>query len=56
MAGGVGGRFKREGRYVYLGLIRVVAPQKPTQHFKAIIFQLNIKKKTNHPIKIEAKI
>ena len=48
---GVGGRFKREGIYVYLWLIRVVVPQKPTQHFKAIIFQLNIKKKKKTPNK-----
>ena len=36
------GRFKREGTYVYLWLIHVDVGQKPTQHCKAIIFQLNI--------------
>ena len=41
--GGVGGRLKREGTYVYLGLIPVVVWQKPTQYCKAIIFQLKIK-------------
>ena len=33
----VGGRFKREGTYVYLWLIHVDIWQKPTQHCKAII-------------------
>ena len=42
---GVGGRFKREGTYVYLWLIYVVVWQKPTQHCKAIILQLKINKK-----------
>ena len=48
----VGGRFKREGTYVYLWLIHVGAWQKPTQYCKAIILQLKIdilKKKKNHP-------
>lgn len=36
----VGGRFKMEGIYVYLWLIHAVAWQKPTQHCKPIIFQL----------------
>jgi len=40
MGYGVEGRFKREGTYVYLLLIHVVAGQKPTQHCKAIILQL----------------
>ena len=35
----VGGRFKREGIYVYLWLIHVNVWQKPTQFFKAIILQ-----------------
>ena len=39
------GRFKREGLYVYLWLIHVHVWQKPTQHCKAIILQLKIKKK-----------
>ena len=38
----VGGRFKREGAYVYLWLIHVDVWQKPTQHCKAIILQLKI--------------
>ena len=44
----VGGRFKREGTYVYLWLIHVGVWQKPTQYFKAIILQLkiNLKKKS----------
>jgi len=41
--GGVGGRLKREGTYVYLQLIPVVVWQKPTQYCKAIILQLKIK-------------
>ena len=41
---GVGGRFKREGTYVYLWLIPAIIWQKPTQHYKAIniIKQLKI--------------
>jgi len=38
----VGGRFKREETYVYLGLIHVDVQQKPTQHCKATILQLKI--------------
>ena len=45
-----GGRFKREGTYVYLWLIHVDVWQKPTQFCKAIILQLKkffkLKKKT----------
>ena len=44
MAGEMGGRFKREGTYVYLWLIHVDVWQKPTQYFKAIILQLKINK------------
>ena len=40
----VGGRFKREGTYVYLWLIHVDIWQKPTQYCKAIILLLKIKK------------
>ena len=40
----VGGRFKREGKYVYLWLIQVDIWQKPTQYCKAIILLLKIKK------------
>ena len=36
----VGGRFKREGTYIYLWLIHVDGWQKPTQYCKAIILQL----------------
>ena len=38
----VGGRFKREGIYVYLWPIHVDVWQKPTQYCKAIILQLKI--------------
>ena len=38
----VGGRFEREGTYVYLWSIHVDVWQKPTQHCKAFIFQLKI--------------
>ena len=37
---GWGGRFRREGTYVYLWLIHVVVRQKPIQHYKAIILQI----------------
>ena len=40
----VGGRFKREGTYVYIWLIHVGMWQKPTQYCKAIILQLKMKK------------
>ena len=40
----MGGRFKREGTYVYLWLIHVDVWQKPTQYCKAIILQLKINK------------
>ena len=40
----VGGRFKREGTYVYLRLIHVDVWQKPTQYYKAIILRLKKKK------------
>ena len=41
----MGGRFKREGTYVYLWLIDVDVWQKPTQYCKAIILQLKMLKK-----------
>ena len=48
----VGGRFKREGIYVYLYVICIAVWQKPAQHCKPIIFQLKKKrkkkKKQNH--------
>ena len=40
-------RFKVEGTYVYLWLIHVDIWQKQTQHYKAIIFQLQINKFKN---------
>ena len=40
----VGKRFKREGTYVYPGLIHGNVWQKPTQFCKAIILQLKKKK------------
>ena len=45
----VGGRFQREGTYVYLWLIHEDVWKKPTQNCKAIIFQLkiNLKVKLN---------
>ena len=36
----MGGKFKREGTYVYLWLIHVDVWQKPMQHYKVIILQL----------------
>ena len=42
----VGGRFKREGTYVYIWLIHVGMWQKQTQYCKAIILQLNMKIKS----------
>ena len=46
MGGEVGGRFRREGIYVYLWLIHADVCQKPTQFCKAIILQLKNKFKT----------
>ena len=37
---GMGGRFKREGTYVYLWLIHVDVWQKTTQYCKVIILQV----------------
>ena len=39
---GVGGRFKKEGTYVYLWLIHADAWKKPTQYCRTIICQLKI--------------
>jgi len=39
----MGGKFKREGAYVYLWLIHVDVSQKTTKFCKAIILQLKIK-------------
>jgi len=41
--GEMGGRFKKEGTYVYLWLIHVDVWQKPIQYCKTIIFQLKNK-------------
>ena len=38
----MGGKFKREGTYVYLWLIHVDVGQKPTQYCKAVILRLKI--------------
>ena len=40
----MGGRFKKEGAYVYLCLIHVDVWQKPTHYCKVIIFLLKINK------------
>ena len=48
MGWGVGVRFKREGGYVYFWLIHSVVWLKPTQHCKAIIFQLQEEEKKVH--------
>ena len=40
----MGGRFKREGTWVYLWLIDVDVWRKPTQYCKAIVLQLKINK------------
>ena len=39
----MGGRFKREGTYVYLWLIHVAVWQKTAKFYKAIILQLKNK-------------
>ena len=51
----LGGRFKREGMYVYLWLIGVDKGQKPTEYCKAINLQLKIIffKKVNGSIGIQ---
>ena len=43
MGSEAGGRFKREGTYVYLRPIRADVWQKPTQHCKTVILQLQLK-------------
>ena len=48
---GVGGRFKREGTYVYLWLIHVDVWQKTTKFYKAIILPLKINKKFKKTIR-----
>ena len=42
--GGVEGRLKRKGIYVYLQLIHFILQQKLIQYFKSIILQLKKKK------------
>ena len=42
----VGGRFEREGIYVYVWLIHVDVQQKPTQYCKATTLQFKINKKS----------
>ena len=54
----MGGRFKREGTYVYLGLILVDIRQKLTQNYKVIILQLkinNFKKELNCQTVVDTK-
>ena len=43
----VGGRFTREGTYVYLRLVHVDVWQKPTQYYKVIILKFKMQKKRN---------
>ena len=40
---GMGGRFKREGIYVYIQLIHFIVQQKLTNHWKAILHQFFFK-------------
>ena len=40
----MGGKFKREGTYVYLRLIHLDVWQKSTQYCKSIVLQLKINK------------
>ena len=49
----MGGRFRREGIYVCLWLIPVDVWQKPTQYYKAIIFQLKINKLKEKVLSVE---
>ena len=55
MGPGLGGRLRRKGIYVYLWLIHVVVPEKPTQHSKAIFLQLKKKKKLERKNKLNLK-
>ena len=45
--GRAGGRFKREGIYVYLWLIHIVVRQKPTKIIKQLSLNLKYFKKRN---------
>ena len=51
----MGGKFKREGAYVYLWLMHSNVKQRPTQYCQAIILQLkiNLNIKQRHKINIE---
>ena len=51
----MGGRFKREGIYVYLWLIHVDVWQKPTKFCKLIILQLKNNKTNKQTNKINQK-
>ena len=42
--GGMGGRLKRERKYVYIQLIYFVVQQKLTQHCKVIILKIRMSK------------
>ena len=44
MGRGMGGRFRKEGTYVYLWLTHVDVWEKPIQYYKAITLQLKTKK------------
>ena len=50
----MGGRFKREGIYVYLWLIHVEVRQKTTKFCKAIILQLKNKLKKRKKLEKKA--
>ena len=49
----MGGRFKREGTYVYLWLVHVDVWQKPIQYYKAVVVQLKINKILKVSIKLQ---
>jgi len=49
----VGGRFKRQGTYVYPWLIHVDVWQKLTRYCRAIIFQFKIKRNNETSITME---
>ena len=50
----MGGRFKREGTYVYLWLIHVEVWQKTTEFCKAIILQLTKQNKQTTHVRVKA--
>ena len=49
----MGGRFKRQGTYVYQWLIHVDVWQKLTRYCRAIIFQFKIKRNNETSITME---